>query len=250
MAGRTTSRCHAIVLDRTKLKEQDVILTMLSVEGEQMRAIAKGGRKPGSRLAPRTELFCDIDFVVSVGRGLGIVTEAEVLERNAGLSTDVEAFACASAICEIARMTCYENMQDPFLHPLLLRALRACVQAMGNQPLLDVVFSAYALKVLSHCGWRPTLTECVACGEQGGTRFSVSAGGILCQSCAQDVEGAKPITNEQVGWIRALIGMTFDDLLLVSIDAATSAYLLDTAREWATTHLDCRLRAAEFFAGM
>ena len=250
MAGRTSRRCHAIVLDRTKLKEQDIILTMLSVQGEQVRAIAKGGRKPGSRLAARTELFCDIDFVVSEGRGLGIVTEAEVLERNAGLPTDVEAFACASAMCEIARLTCYENMEDPFLHPLLLRALRACVQAMGNQALLDVVYSAYTLKVLSHCGWRPVLMECVSCGEAGGTRFSVSAGGVLCESCAQGVEGAKPISKEQVGWIRALIGMTFDELLLVQIDAGTAAYLLETARLWGTTHLDCRLKAAEFFAGL
>ena len=250
MAGRTTRRCRAIVLERTQLREQDVILTMLSVEGEQIRAVAKGGRKPGSRLAARTELFCDIDFVVSLGRGLGIVTEAEVLERNAGLPADVEAFACASAICEVARLTCYENMEDPFLHPLLLRALRACVQAMGDRTRLDIVYAAYTLKVRSHCGWRPVLLECVACGEPGGTRFSVSAGGVLCESCAHGIEGAAPILPEQVGWIRALIGMTFDELLKAEVDVPTAAYLNDVARQWGTTHLDCRLKAAEFFAGM
>ena len=49
MPGRKTTRLKAIVLDRTKLAEQDLILTMLSDSGEERRAVAKGARKPGGR---------------------------------------------------------------------------------------------------------------------------------------------------------------------------------------------------------
>ncbi|MBF0974962.1 MAG: recombination protein O N-terminal domain-containing protein, partial [Atopobium sp.] len=37
MPGRKTTRLKAIVLDRTKLAEQDLILTMLSDSGEERR---------------------------------------------------------------------------------------------------------------------------------------------------------------------------------------------------------------------
>lgn len=249
MAGRRSYRRRGIVLDRTKLGEQDLILTLLTIEGEQLRAVAKGARKPGARLTARTELFCDIDMLVSEGRGLGIVSEAQVMDAHAGVRQDLDKLSCASALSEVARLTSYENMPDPFLHPLLSRALLACAQA-HDRAQLDIVFSAYALKVLSHGGWRPVLDECVACGEPDISRFSVQAGGTLCSSCAREVEGAIPVDANGVGWIRALVGMTFDALLATTVDEPTSNWLLALSHAWCATHLDVRLRATEFFAGL
>jgi len=249
MAGRRTVRHRAIVLDRTKLGEQDLILTMLSVGGEQLRVVAKGARKPGGRFAARTELFCDVDMLVSEGRSLGVLSEAQVLDAHEGVRLSLEALSCASAVAEVARFTCYEDMADPFLHPLLSRALLACEQATDRQH-LDVVFSAYAFKVLSHAGWRPVLDACVACGEPSAARLSVRAGGVLCESCAREYEGAEPVDERVVGWIAALVGSTFDALLASVINEETSSLLLSFAHTWAATHLDVRLRAVEFFAGM
>ena len=58
MAGSRTYRTKVLVLDKTKFKETDLILTMLDERGRQVRAVAKGARKPGGRLAARCELFC------------------------------------------------------------------------------------------------------------------------------------------------------------------------------------------------
>ena len=43
MAGSRTYRTKVLVLDKTKLKETDLILTMLDERGRQVRAVAKGG---------------------------------------------------------------------------------------------------------------------------------------------------------------------------------------------------------------
>lgn len=249
MPGRKTSRRRGTVLDRTKLGEQDLILTVLAKEGDQFSVIAKGARKPGGRLAARTELFCNVDMLVSHGRGLGIVTEAEVIDAHAGVRGELDCLACASAMCEVARLTSYENVSDPFLHPLLERALTACEQ-VGDSDHLSIFLAAYVFKVLSHSGWRPVLDECVACGEESYSRFSVAAGGVLCESCSRDVAGAKPIDGNGIAWIKALIGSTYDMLCAVDVDGITASYLLGLSHEWAATHLDSRLRALEFFAGM
>ncbi|MDO4806082.1 MAG: DNA repair protein RecO [Coriobacteriales bacterium] len=249
MPGRKSLRRRGIVLDRTKLKEQDLILTMLSLGGEQLRVVAKGARKPGSRLAARTELFCDVDFVESVGRGMGIVSEAQVIDAHAGVRNELDKLSCASAIAEVARFTCYQDVEDPFLHPLLTRALVACEQA-SDRAHLDVVFSAYAFKVLSHAGWRPVLDNCVACGEPTTSRFSIHAGGVLCESCASETEAAMRVDPHMVGWLAAMVGSTFDVLLETPVDNDTASALLWFAHGWASTHLDVRLRAVEFFAGL
>ena len=51
MASPRTYRTRAIVLDKTKLGESDLILELLAENGSLVRAVAKGARKPGSRLA-------------------------------------------------------------------------------------------------------------------------------------------------------------------------------------------------------
>lgn len=237
------------MLSRTKLAEQDLIITMIDAHGEQVRAVAKGARKPGSRLAARTELFVEADLLIAQGRSLGIITEAEVIDAHVGVRGDVERVACASAICEVARLTCYEDAQDPFLFALLERTLTACEQATSRAH-LQMVVAAYVFKAVAHCGWHPVLDVCVSCGEALPSRFCVRAGGVLCESCARDIEDALPITTHTLSWIGALIGLTFDALLNASIDAHTASELLDVAHRWAATHLEARLRAMEFLSAL
>lgn len=249
MAGRRTYRTRAIVLDRTKLGEQDLILALLAEDGRELRAVAKGARKPGGRLAARVELFSETDFLIAAGRSLDVVSEASLLEAHAGLRGEYERVAAASAVAEVARLTCFEDAPDPFLHPICSRALRACEEA-PDQPHLDLVVAAYVMKVLAHGGWRPELEGCCACGDAAVTYFSSAAGGVLCSSCAREVAGAQPLTASQLGWLRALIYSTFDELLAAAIDAETGVFLLGLAHSWAATHLDARLRAMEFLAGV
>ena len=40
MAGSRTYRCRAIVLDKTKLKEMDLILTLVAESGRHARAVS------------------------------------------------------------------------------------------------------------------------------------------------------------------------------------------------------------------
>lgn len=244
-SGRRSVRRRVIVLGRTRLAEQDLILTLLADTGEQVRAVAKGARKPGSRLASRAELFCEVDALIGAGRSLGLVTEATLLDAHEGLRGELDRVAAASALAEIARLTCYEDVEDHYLYPILSRALRACEQAR-DQAQLDLVVAAYAFKVLSHAGWRPELASCIACGDAAVAFFSAPAGGLLCASCAKDVPGATELSTSEVAWLRALISSTFDQLLEATIAPELAALLLSLAHAWCAVHLDARLRAFEF----
>ena len=56
MAADTYS-LQALVLRKTKLGETDLIVTLLAQDGRQVRAVAKGARKPNSSFASRLEIF-------------------------------------------------------------------------------------------------------------------------------------------------------------------------------------------------
>lgn len=242
--GRTR-HTSAIVIDRTKLGESDLILTLLEADGSQGRAVAKGARKPGGKLAARVQLFCELDLLLALGRNLDVVAEAQLTCPHAALRGDLSRVSAASVVCEVARLTSFEDAPDGFLRPICSRALLACEQAT-DQPHLDLVVAAYAFKVLSHEGWRPVTDSCVACGEPSVSRFSALAGGALCESCSREVEGAEPVDASTLAWVSALVGLTFDELLSVAVEAPAASLLLAMAHTWAATHLDSRLRAFEF----
>lgn len=246
MAQARTRRVRGIVLDRTKLGEQDLIITILGESGEELRAVAKGARKPGGRLSSRVELFCQDDLLLARGRTLDIVSEATTIDAHAGIRGDLARLAAASAVSEVARLTCFPESADPYLYPICARALTACEQA-GDQAQLDAVVAAYVIKVLAHGGWRPQLGTCVHCGDHAVSMVSVSAGGALCSSCAKSVGDAEDVGRAYVTWLGRLVTSTFDELLGMAPDAMCAAWLVAFGHRWAAAQLECRIRSLEFY---
>ncbi len=245
MGSRKGFRTKAIVLDRTVLGEHDLILTLLGETGEQLRAVAKGVRKAKSRISARCDYFCESDFLIYKGKRLDIISDAASVDPHHGLVVSPEKISAAAALCEIASLTSFEESADPFLYPILSRALKALEQAR-DQEHLDLVVAAYAFKVLAHGGWRPELGECTVCGDGKALFFSIGAGGLVCGSCASTLPDAEPVSLTQIAWLRSCIGMTFDELLSVDVDAETALFLLGIAHGWAATRLSVRLKALEF----
>ena len=96
---------------------------MLDERGRQVRAVAKGARKPGGRLAARCELFCTVDMLLAHGRSLDVVSQAELMEAPLGAAPDYEATCAASVIAEVARVCSFEDAEDPFTFAITQRAL-------------------------------------------------------------------------------------------------------------------------------
>ena len=242
MAGGKTYRVSAIVLDKVKLKECDLILTLLASDGRQLQAVAKGARKPGGRLAARCELFCTVDLLLARGRSLDIVSQAELLEAPLGAGPDYARLMAASAVAEVAKRCSFEDAEDRYIFPITQRALELLGSPQLDEVHLDLLLAAYVFKLLSHIGYRPDFSACVSCGDPALSYFSPLAGGLLCASCAASIPAAD-------NWLRSLIALRFDELAKVDIDTSTASMLLSFAHLWAATHLDCRLRALEFALG-
>ncbi len=245
MAAGRGRHIRGVVLARTKLGEQDLIVTLMAGDGSLAKGVAKGARKPGSKSAAPTELFCESDLYLAKSKGLDIISETMVLDAHKRIRGDFERVSAASAVCEMARLSSFEGTPDMFLYLILSRTLTACEEA-ADQAHLDLTVAAYAFKVLAHGGWKPQLGTCVMCGDESVSRFSVHAGGTLCESCSRELEGAEPVSRNTIEWVRSLIGLRFDELLETDVDPMTARELLALAHVWAATHLEARLKAFEF----
>lgn len=252
MAGARTYRERAIVLGKTKLRETDLIFTLLAENGTQVRAVGKGARKPGSRLAARCEIGCTVDILFARGRALDVIAEANLLAAPLGASPDYDLLSAASAIADVAQACCFEDAEDPFVFPITERAVAVLGGACGvlDGAHLDLIVAAYVFKLLAHMGYYPDFSSCVLCGDESVSYFSAQAGGLICASCAASVPGAEEVDATLVNWFRSLMALRFDDLAVADIDAPTATLLLAFSHAWAATHLDVRLRALEFLLGV
>ena len=85
--ARRIYRCEAIVLSRVDFGEADRVITVYSRQHGKLRLVAKGARRPLSRLGPHLEYFWRSQLMLVKGRDLDVVTGAETVTASASGST-------------------------------------------------------------------------------------------------------------------------------------------------------------------
>lgn len=195
-----TYRDEAVVLRTHDLGEADRILTLLTREHGQVRAVAKGVRRTQSRFGARLEPFGVIDVQIHPGRSLDIVTQVDTLAPHGReLMADYSLFTTATAIVETAaRLTDEETDSSPQQYLLLTGALAALAR---RRHAATLVLDSYILRALAVAGWAPSFAECAQCGSDGELRaFSAPMGGAVCGDCRPPGSAAPaPETFELLG---------------------------------------------------
>jgi DNA repair protein RecO (recombination protein O) len=234
-------RDRGIVLRTHRLGETDRILTLLLQGRGKVRAVAKGVRRPGSRIGGRVEPFSHVDLELHEGRSLDIVRQVETIDAHDSLRVDDRLHAAASVMVELVDVVAAEGQRDQ----ALLRQLQAGLAALEADPESASVFvDAFLLRATSIVGF-PVLTgACARCRAPGPhARLSVVGGGTLCDDCGGD--GTRQVDSDVIEAVR-LLG---DDGSWQALPALARehpearATAGSYARAFVEHHLDRRLRS-------
>ncbi len=178
-ATLSTYRDHAVILRKVDYGEADRIFTLLTATHGKVGAIAKGVRRPESKLAAALELYTHIDVLLAKGRGeLDVVAQVQRLPgtRMAG---EVERMSHAALIAELAERVCEDRHPVDGVYELTVMALDELARETDPRRA-----SAYFLmSALDLLGYAPQLMACASCErplEARPAAFSAAAGGFLC----------------------------------------------------------------------
>ncbi len=174
---------EAIVLRTHKLGEADRIVTLLTRNNGQVRAVAKGVRRTQSRFGARLEPFSMVTLQLHRGRTLDVVTQVETLASyGKQLSSNYPLYTCATVMVESAeRLTSESTEQSPQQYLLLVGGLHSL--ATQRHP-AQLVLDSYLLRALAIAGWAPSFYDCAICGEPGPHgAFHIDSGGAVCSGC-------------------------------------------------------------------
>lgn len=240
------------MLRRTKLGESDVIVTLLAQDGSQVRAVAKGARKPTSSFSSRLELFCVCDLLLVSGKSLDIVKEARLVESNDHLRGDLELMEAASPVVEILDRTTQVGLEDGRLFDMACAALRSLRDSVDP----DVLTAAHLLKTLAVLGFRPRFDLCVGCGtavDLGSAgrylAFSLVDGGLVCPACRSQHETVL-LPHDVVSWSQALLFATFAEVGTFRIPPAVVLDVLRFLQMWVRQHLGVKLKSLDYLIVM
>lgn len=238
-----------LVIHRTLLGETDKILTLYTREYGKISAVAKGSRKPGSRLSGATELFTDSRYLLASGRSLDIITQCEIAESFPALRTDLDLLTRATYLCELLdRLTLdRDSASSVELHDLTVTALTLLERANSSYP--DGVVHAYELHLLGILGYAPVLDHCARCGElleRRAVGFSPSQGGSLCAADRHRAEDAVSLSWEALSLLQTLQEAETESLLSLHPTSRIAAEVARALRWYVRFRVDRELKSADF----
>jgi DNA repair protein RecO (recombination protein O) len=173
-------KTQAIVLSRFELGEADRVLTLLTPHDGKLKAIAKGVRRPRSRIGGSVEPFAELHLVLVRGRTFDVITQASVGEAWLALRDRLESAATAWYIGELAERAVEERAAAYPVYALLRRAFQLLDDGMAP----GRVARWYEYGLADALGMRPEVDRCVECDrpldELETFRWVPALGGVLC----------------------------------------------------------------------
>ena len=157
-----TFKTEGIVLRQTSSGEADRMLTVYTRDFGTLRLVARGLRRPNSRLAGHLEPLVHASLQLARGRGPDIVTGADTLHGHTALRNSLEGIARGLVCAELVEAFAPEEQANPELFHLLLHAI-----TMLNEGEEDRLLWHFAFHVLRLTGYMPELQQCVVLRRAG-----------------------------------------------------------------------------------
>ena len=227
----------AVVLRTYKSGESDRVVVLWTRHHGKVRVIAKGARKPTSRLGGTLEAlgYVHVDLVKTRGE-FYIARHVVHRERLTTLRSSYDRINAGYAVVEVVDAIPSDNVADEGIFELLVRVLVALDNDAFDPALVP---AAFYLKLLAHDGSEPVLEHCVNCQSVGPlVAFDAEIGGALCQGC----RSGQALGTDALALMRRILGGELSAVLRESepVGASEVAALAHQAVE---VHFGRRLRA-------
>jgi DNA repair protein RecO (recombination protein O) len=175
-------KCEGIVIRSTAYGETNKIVTIYTREWGKVGVMARGAKKPNSRLSAITQLFSYGFFLIQKGSGLGNMQQGELISSMRTIREDILLTAYASYVLELTDKCTDEKKPNPYLFELLSQTLTFMNEGYD----LDILIHIFEMKMLNSLGLYPILNKCAVCEQTDGHfSFSIRENGFLCHRCVE-----------------------------------------------------------------
>ncbi len=236
----------AIVLSRFDYGEADRIMTLLTPVHGKFKAIAKGVRRPTSRLGGSLEPLAELRVALARGRTFDVVTQVQVTHAWLRLRDSLESAATAWYLAELADRSLEERHEAEALYALLRRAYELLDAGMDS----GRVARWYEMHLADELGVRPEVDRCVECDRMleadESFRWVPPLGGVLCSRCPGPSAERAGLSVEALKLLKAYQRLDVEALAALRLPPAVEREVEAAMRDFLRVSLERDARSLEF----
>ncbi len=203
----------AINLKSYNLKDSDKIVVMYSKELGLIRGVAKGVKKPKSRLGARMDSLVANKVMLYKGKNLDTICQAEALNTFKDSRQDYDKLMYSSYVSEIISIFGVED--DPSskeVYDLFYKALDRIASAKSKKDVMIAVIK-FQLKMMLIVGFGLEFDSCLCCREEildEDMYFSIQMGGVVCEECNKDLGVKLKLHHKMRDFMQAMMQFDFN----------------------------------------
>ena len=244
MSKPRTYQTEAIIIKKIKLGEADRILTLYTPHLGKIQGVARGVRRPRSKLAGHLELITHSQVSLARGRNLDTIIGSQTIDSFLPLKSDLWLTSCALYVTELINQFAAEHVENYPLFQLLLETMHRLCQAGDD----ELVLRYFELHLLNQVGYRPQLQQCVSCRSPlkpvTTNAFSPTDGGVLCPQCRQRRSLAYPLSVNALKVMRLLQSSNYDTVSKLRMNPELSDELAEVMSHYLEYLLDREVKSA------
>jgi DNA repair protein RecO (recombination protein O) len=192
---------EAVVLHAFDYLETSRIVRLATREAGVQSVIARGARRSARRFGAALDLFASgmAEIHTRPGRDLHQLTAFDVTRARNSLGEDLDRFASASMLAELALRVATADERDA---GGAFAVLQAAFDGLGarTRSAARVAALGSAWSLVAALGFAPTLDLCSRCHQpvmpSEPALFSHADGGIVCPACAPAVGGGRLLPSD------------------------------------------------------
>jgi DNA repair protein RecO (recombination protein O) len=239
-------RTSAIVLSRFDLGEADRVLTLLTPEEGKLKAVAKGVRRPGSRIGGAVEPFAELELLLVRGRTFDVITQASVGHAWLAMRDRLESAATAWYVGELAERAVEERAFAYPVYALLKRAYQLLDDGMAP----GRVARWFETDLADALGVRPEVERCVECDRaleaEERFRWVPALGGVLCERHPGPPAEVVGLSLDALKVLRAYRRLDIEAIAALRLPAAVEAEVEAVMRRFMRQALERDARSLAF----
>lgn len=181
----------AIVLSRRDVREHDRLVSLYTEHLGKITALARGVRRPTSKMVGHLEPFALISVKMVQSRDSYTISNVETTKRYPALLADLSALRLAQSCLTLADNLIREGSCDKAILLLLDHTLAMLAAPTTTRQEKKYWATWFGWQLVAHLGYRPVLDQCVQCHtlQLADGLFGFVRGGVLCRKCStpQDI---------------------------------------------------------------
>ena len=238
---------EAIVLKVFDFAEADKIFTLLTPDNGIIRVVAKGVRKPKSRMGGHIDVLSKVNTYISLGDNLSNISQVEIINNYPVLKKDLSLISIGFYLLELCEKFSVENDPNNDIYYHLSYSLDILQENSENA----LIVRWFEITLLMISGFLPELYNCLISGEEldeGGHLFSSVNGGLVNKKYATSTDSYISIDKNSIKALRYLSNNGWPEVQKINFGKNTLDKLKIVMRKYIQNITNSQINSEKFLS--